>query len=126
VDPVTGEGIYYAMRSGEILAGALAEGNAAAYPALIRAAFRDELEHAAKLAHRFYNGKFLGGAVTTRMIGFARHSETFRRTLADIFAGSQSYHTLKARLWSQLGITLAESAGSFLRGGKAAAEVPTT
>ncbi len=122
VDPVTGEGIYYAMRSGEVLAGALASGSAAAYPALIRAAFRDELEEAAKLSHRFYHGNFLGGAVSTRMVGFARHSETFRRTLADIFAGSQSYRALKSRLWSQLGTTLAESAGSFLRRGKATPE----
>jgi flavin-dependent dehydrogenase len=125
VDPVTGEGIYYAMRSGEVLASALAGGNAAAYPALVRAAFRDELEQAADLSHRFYHGNFLGGAITTRMIGFARRSETFRRTLADIFAGSQSYCTLKTRLWRQLGITLAESAGSYLRSGKSPEEVST-
>ncbi|HUK29956.1 MAG TPA: FAD-dependent monooxygenase [Candidatus Acidoferrum sp.] len=123
VDPITGEGIYYAMRSGQVLAEALAAGSAAAYPALIQAAFRDELEEAAKLSHRFYHGNFLGGAVTTRMIDFARRSETFRGTLADIFSGTQSYRTLKKRLWSQLGITLAESAGSFLRGRKAAPEV---
>jgi flavin-dependent dehydrogenase len=125
VDAVTGEGIYYAMRSGQVLAEAVAEGNAADYPARIRADFRDELEHAARLSHRFYHGKFLGGAVTARMIGFARHSETFRRTLADIFSGTQSYGTLKTRLWSQLGITLAESAGSFLRGGKTTTEART-
>ncbi|HEV3219727.1 MAG TPA: FAD-dependent monooxygenase [Candidatus Acidoferrales bacterium] len=126
VDPITGEGIYYAMSSGEVLASAISAGNAAAYPALIGAAFRDELEHAARISHKFYHGKFLGGAVTTRMIGFARHSETFRRTLADIFAGTQSYRTLKGRLWRQLGVTLAESAGSFLRGGKATGEVQST
>jgi flavin-dependent dehydrogenase len=126
VDPVTGEGIYYAMRSGEVLAGALAAGNPGAYPGLLRNAFRGELEQAAKLSYRFYNGTFLGGAVTTRMIGFARHSKTFRRTLADIFAGSQSYRTLKTRLWGQLAITLAESAGSILRGNKATTEAPTT
>jgi flavin-dependent dehydrogenase len=123
VDPITGEGIYYAMRSGQVLAEALSAGSASAYPALVQAAFRDELEAAAKLSHRFYHGNFLGGAVTTRMIDFARHSETFRGTLADIFAGTQSYRTLKKRLWGQLGITLAESAGSFLRGRKAAPEV---
>ena len=49
------------------------------------------------------------------MIAFARHSPTFRHMLADVFAGSQSYRTLKARLWGQLGITLAETAGSLLR-----------
>jgi flavin-dependent dehydrogenase len=122
VDPVTGEGIYYAMRSGQELAEALIAGNPADYPARIQSAFRGELEQAASLAHRFYHGTFLGGAITTRMIGFARHSETFRRTLADIFAGSQSYRTLKSRLWRQLGITLAESTRSLLSGRKPAAE----
>jgi flavin-dependent dehydrogenase len=115
VDPVTGEGIYYAMRSGEILADALIAGAPAEYPARIQTAFRQELENAAKLSPLFYHGKFLGGAVTTRMIAFARHSPTFRHMLADVFAGSQSYRTLTARLWGQLGITLAETAGSLLR-----------
>ena len=126
VDPITGEGIYYAMRSGQVLGEALAEGRPAAYASLIQAAFRDELEHAAKLSDKFYRGKFLGGPITTRMIDFARHSETFRGTLADIFAGAQSYRTLKKRLWSQLGITLAESAGSLLRGGKPAPTIQST
>jgi flavin-dependent dehydrogenase len=115
VDPVTGEGIYYAMRSGEILAEALIAGAPAEYPARIQTAFREELERAAKLSPLFYHGKFLGGAVTTRMIAFARHSPTFRQMLADVFAGSQSYRTLKARLWGQLGVTLVETASSLLR-----------
>jgi len=114
VDPVTGEGIYYAKRSGKILAGTLIESNPQEYPAKVQKAFRQELELAAKLSPFFYNGKFLGGAVTTRMIAFARHSATFRQMLADVFAGSQSYRTLKARLWAQLGLTLAETAGSLL------------
>lgn len=120
VDPVTGEGIYYAMRSGEILAEALIAGAPAEYPSRVQTAFREELERAAKLSPLFYHGKFLGGAVTTRMIAFARHSPTFRNMLADVFAGSQSYRTLKARLWGQLGITLAETAGSLLRGRRGA------
>ncbi len=115
VDPVTGEGIYYAMRSGEILAETLIAGNPQEYPARVQKAFRQELELAAKLSPFFYNGKFLGGAVTTRMIAFARHSPTFRQLLADVFAGSQSYRTLKARLWGQLGLTLTETAGSLLQ-----------
>ena len=81
----------------------------------MQAAFRHELEQAAKLSQFFYHGKFLGGTVTSRMIAFARHSATFRQMLADVFAGSQSYRTLKTRLWSQLGITLVETAGSLLR-----------
>jgi len=115
VDPVTGEGIYYAMRSGEILAESLIADAPTEYPDRVQAAFRTELELAAKLSPLFYHGTFLGGAVTTRMIAFARHSPTFRHMLADVFAGSQSYRTLKARLWGQLGITLTETAGSLLR-----------
>ncbi len=118
VDPITGEGIYYAMRSGEILAECLIGENAQAYPDRAKAAFREELETASSISQRFYHGNFLGRSVTSRMIGFARHSATFRRLLADIFAGSQSYRTLKARLWSQLGITLVETTGSLLRGGQ--------
>lgn len=114
VDPVTGEGIYYAMRSGQILADCLIEDAAAEYPARVEASFRQELEHAAKLSPMFYHGTFLGGTVTTRMIAFARHSATFRQMLADVFAGTQSYRTLKARLWGQLGITLTESASNLL------------
>ena len=116
VDPVTGEGIYYAMRSGQILAESLIDDAPEAYPARIHSTFRDELERAAKLSPMFYHGRFLGGTVTTRMIAFARHSATFRQMLADVFAGSQSYRTLKARLWGQLGVTLLESAESVLMG----------
>lgn len=116
VDPITGEGIYYAMRSGEILADCLVTGRPEEYATQVKASFREELEIASNISRRFYHGKFMAGSVTTRMIGFARHSATFRRLLADIFAGSQSYRTLKSRLWGQLGITLAETAGSVLRG----------
>jgi flavin-dependent dehydrogenase len=115
VDPVTGEGIYYAMRSGQILAESLIAEAPQEYPERVQASFREELELAAKLSPMFYHGKFLGGTVTTRMIAFARHSATFRQMLADVFAGSQSYRTLKTRLWGQLGITLAETATSLLR-----------
>jgi len=120
VDPVTGEGIYYAMRSGQILAESIIDQLPQEYPARIQVAFRDELERAAKLSPMFYHGRFLGGTVTTRMIAFARHSATFRQMLADVFAGSQSYRTLKARLWGQLGVTLLESAESVLMGRKQA------
>jgi flavin-dependent dehydrogenase len=114
VDAVTGEGIYYAMRSGQILAECLVQEVPEDYPARVQHSFREELERASKLSPMFYHGRFLGGAVTTRMIAFARHSATFRQMLADVFAGTQSYQTLKARLWGQLGMTLAETASSFL------------
>src|SRR5215471_11010096 len=72
VDPLTGEGLFYAIRSGELLGRSLAEGCPEKYPARIKAAFSNELEFAARIVRRFYRGSFLGNAVTTRMVQFIR------------------------------------------------------
>ena len=79
VDPITGEGLYYALRSGDLLAQALAAGSPQDYPARVRADFSADLELATRIARRFYRGRFLGGAVATRMIQFVERSATFRR-----------------------------------------------
>jgi flavin-dependent dehydrogenase len=116
VDPITGEGLFYAMRSGELLAESLAARKPSEYPARIRSAFSTDLEFATRIARRFYRGRFLGGAVATRMIQFIERSPTFRALMADLFAGSQNYCSLKRRLWAQCGTTLAEVVGSLLKG----------
>src|SRR5271169_1985802 len=46
VDPVTGEGLYYALRSGDLLGQSLAEGALEKYPERLRAAFSADLEFA--------------------------------------------------------------------------------
>jgi len=114
VDPITGEGLYYALRSGELLAQALIEGQPQAYPERLRAAFSADLEFAAHIARKIFRGTFLGGAITTRMVQLLNYSPTFRDLIRDIFSGSQDYRSLKRRLWNQLGITLAEFTRSFL------------
>jgi flavin-dependent dehydrogenase len=114
VDSITGEGIYYAMRSGELLGRSLAAGCPERYPELLRAECGAELERAAQLAPRFFFEQFLGGEVTTRTVEFARRSPTFRRLLARLFSGSQDYRTLKRRLWIQLPLSLVEIGCSFL------------
>ncbi len=108
VDSITGEGIFYALRSGELLGESLAANRPEEYPKRLRAEFGAELERAARLAPRFYSKNFLGGAVSTRTVEFARRSPTFRRLLAGIFTGTQDYRTLPLRLWAQLPISLAE------------------
>jgi flavin-dependent dehydrogenase len=114
VDPITGEGLYYALRSGDLLAQALAEGVPQEYPERLRAAFSADLEFAASIAKKVFRGNFVGGAITTRMVQLLNYSPAFRDLVRDVFSGSQSYRTLKSRLWSQLGITIAEFAHSFL------------
>jgi flavin-dependent dehydrogenase len=116
VDPITGEGLYYALRSGDLLAEALIADKPSEYPARIRKAFSTDLEFATRIARRFYRGRFLGGAVATRMIQFIECSPTFRALMADLFGGSQDYCSLKRRLWAQCGTTLTEVVGSLLKG----------
>jgi flavin-dependent dehydrogenase len=114
VDPITGEGLYYALRSGDLLAQALAEGAPQEYPQRLRAAFSADLEFAANIAKKVFRGNFVGGAITTRMVQLLNYSPAFRDLVRDIFSGSQSYRTLKRRLWGQLGITIAEFTHSVL------------
>jgi geranylgeranyl reductase family protein len=108
VDPITGEGLYYALKSGDLLAQALIEGQQQAYPERLRAAFSADLEFAARFARKLFCGNFLGGAITTRMVQLLNYSPAFRDLIRDVFSGSQDYRSLKRRLWDQLGITLAE------------------
>jgi len=100
VDPLTGEGLFYAIRSGELLGRSLAAGCPEKYPAWVKATFCAELEFAARIVRRFYRGSFLGSAVTTRMVQFMRRSPVFRQLMGDLFSGTQDYTSLKRRLWA--------------------------
>jgi flavin-dependent dehydrogenase len=96
-DPVTGEGIYYALRSGELFADAYLAGNMDAYDRLWREDFGRELKRASEMRARFY-GSFWGAPFTERMIEFARGHRGIRKVLGDLVAGDQGYTDLKARL----------------------------
>jgi geranylgeranyl reductase family protein len=115
VDPITGEGIYFALRSADLLAGCLIEGRVADYAKLLRQELTGDLQLGAKLANWFYHGRFLLDSVTTRMVQLSRRSTTFENLIQDMFAGSQNYLGLKSRLWRQLGLTLWELAASLRR-----------
>jgi flavin-dependent dehydrogenase len=117
VDPITGEGLFYAMRSGDLLAEALIAEQPETYPARLRTDVSADLEFAARIARRIFCGNFLGGAVTTRMVQFVNHSASFREVVRDVFSGAQDYRSLKRRLWAQLGITFAELTRSFVVSG---------
>ena len=94
VDPITGEGIHYALRSAIVLADTLrVEGSAAGYPERALEDFGRELLKAAALRDRFYAPGF-----TRRMITFAARSEAIRRVLGDLVLGDQGYVGLKRRL----------------------------
>jgi flavin-dependent dehydrogenase len=119
VDPLTGEGLYYAIRSADLAAHALlAEvGDLAAklvhYRALLRHDFAADLEFGAHLAKRFFVGRILCGAVTERMVEFTRRSPRFSLIMQDLFAGRQPYASLKRRLLRNLNGSLYDLAMSL-------------
>ena len=96
-DPVTGEGIYYALRSAELLSEAYLEGRVSDYENRWRADFGQELRRASQMRRRFY-GNFWGAPFTERMIEFARTHRGIRRTLGELVAGDQGYTDLKRKL----------------------------
>jgi geranylgeranyl reductase family protein len=96
-DPVTGEGIYYALRSAELFAESYLSGDVKSYESKWRADFGRELRRASKMRRRFY-GQFWGGPFTDRMIKLARAHPGIRRTLRELVTGDQGYLDLKRTL----------------------------
>lgn len=96
-DPVTGEGIYYALRSAELFAEAYLSGLPESYEQRWKKDFGAELRRAAQMRRRFY-GNFWGAPFTERMIEFARGHRGVKRVLGDLVAGEQGYVDLKKKL----------------------------
>lgn len=93
-DPITGEGIYYALRSAGLLAETLRrEGSPAAYPERLLGDCGPDLLKAAALRDRFFAPGF-----ARRMVGFSRRSPAVREVLGDLVLGRQGYVGLKRRL----------------------------
>ncbi len=93
-DPITGEGIFYALRSAAVLADTVREtGSAARYPAHALEDFGRELLRAAALHDRFFAPGF-----AHRMVRYAAASGGVRRVLGDLVLGQQGYSGLRRRL----------------------------
>jgi geranylgeranyl reductase family protein len=108
VDPVTGEGLYYAIRSADLAARALlsevgeAAGRVGQYRQSLRRDFAADLEFGSRLAKRVFLGRFLFGSVPARMVQFSRRSPRFSAIIQDLFTGKQPYLGLKRRLLENL------------------------
>jgi flavin-dependent dehydrogenase len=108
VDPITGEGLYYAIRSADLAsrailheAGSIAD-RVLAYRRALRHDFAADLEFGSRLAKRIFLGSFLWGGVPARMVQFTRRSPRFSVIMQDLFAGKQPYIGLKKRLLRNL------------------------
>ncbi len=119
VDPITGEGLYYAVRSGDLASQVLLneqepERKAETYRQLIARDFALDLTYGSGLAKRLFCGAICFRAVPTRMIEFMNRSPKFCEIMQDLFAGTQPYLDLKNRLLRNVNTTLHEILMSFL------------
>jgi flavin-dependent dehydrogenase len=95
VDPITREGIYFALTSADAAADSLLAGNdpAAVYTQHIRRTIYAELDRAARLKARFFNPRFTG-----LLVQALQHSAAIRGVTSDLIAGRQAYKGLRRRL----------------------------
>jgi geranylgeranyl reductase family protein len=93
VDPITREGIYFALLSGQWAADAALDGDASRYAARVHSEIIPELTHAARLKASFFRL-----ASTGLLIQALRHSAAVNGVMADLIAGRQSYAGLEWRL----------------------------
>jgi geranylgeranyl reductase family protein len=94
VDPITREGIYFALASGDAAAHSLAQPEPArAYESRMREGILDELRRAARLKDRFFCGPF-----TPLFVDAVARSPRIQRVVADLIAGQQTYRGLRRRL----------------------------
>ena len=103
VDPITREGIFFALMSAEHAADSLLRhaDPAAAYTARLCDTIYSELIVAARLKARFFRPKFMA-----LLLSALRRSSRIRAVMSDLVAGEQPYHTLRRRLLATLEVRL--------------------
>ncbi|HXH06876.1 MAG TPA: geranylgeranyl reductase family protein [Vicinamibacterales bacterium] len=104
VDPITREGIFFALRSADLAAAALAgdADPARGYRAALEHELYPELRRAARLKTGFFRPGFVG-----LMVEALARSAAVRHVMADLVGGRQSYRTLPWRLARTLELGLA-------------------
>jgi flavin-dependent dehydrogenase len=128
VDPITGEGLYYAMRSADLASQVVLDDAEApaekpgAYRTMLTRDFAADLAFGALIARRVFLDRFLLGTVPQRMVQFLRRSPRFYELMQDLVAGSQTYLGLKSRLLRNLQGTLLDTFFHFVLGREVAGE----
>lgn len=95
VDPITREGIYFALQSADFAADALLAGRSpsSTYAARVRREIHGELIRAARLKARFFQPRFM-----RLLVKGLQRSARVRAVMADLVAGRQPYAGLRRRL----------------------------
>jgi geranylgeranyl reductase family protein len=102
VDPITREGIYFGLLSGQFAADALIAQQRAEYDGQMRDEIVPELFRAARLKAGFFRPSFIA-----LLMHALTRSAAIREVMADLIAGRQTYAGLKWRLLSTFEVGLA-------------------
>lgn len=94
-DPITGEGIYYALRSAELLAEAFAAGQPARYERACRAELVSDFARAARWKERF--GSWLYPAIARAALG-SEYSKSLAQIENDFISGRLGYRQVRNKL----------------------------
>jgi flavin-dependent dehydrogenase len=98
VDAITSEGIYFALRSAELLAGAISSNAPMSYETSWRSDFGRNLLTAAAWRDWFYAGQFFSYAVTRRTVQAMAYSRTIRSFVDTVISGGLSYKSMRTQL----------------------------
>jgi geranylgeranyl reductase family protein len=94
VDPITREGIYYALASAQLAATCLRqEHSSRRYLEGLRDGIQEELRKAARMKDRFFRSAFTG-----LLIRALQRSPAIRQLMAGLVSGTQTYAGLRRRL----------------------------
>jgi flavin-dependent dehydrogenase len=113
-DAITAEGIFFALRSAEMLGEAIQAGQPSSYGQRCRLDFGVDLDLAAAWRERFYTGTILHDSFTHRAIQMIERSATVRCITDGLISGRQTYAQLRARLLSRSLLILAETLGATI------------
>lgn len=114
VDPLTREGIHYALASAQFLSEGLAAGRVEEYPNRWDAVFGGELEWAREHKALFFSRRFVEAFTL-----LAQSSAAIQGIVSDLVAGRQSYRSLRRRLTLRAAGSAFSLVARFLRRGGA-------
>jgi geranylgeranyl reductase family protein len=92
-DPITGEGIYYALRSAQLLVESYEDDSFFGYPERLKRDFLPHLITAARLKKKFYTTDFM-----KRMFFWIGNSPSVKRVVPQVMNGGVGYVQLKRKL----------------------------
>ncbi len=105
-DPLTGEGIYHAMRSARLLAEAFLLDRPESYEAAVRRTLVPELEKGYAIAQDYFRPRILN-----LLVGAAKRSPSLRNFLAAYLTGEESYQVARTLLRRRRGAIVRELMG---------------